>query len=64
MSATQLEEGGAQAVERQVSHCLPPPPCAASVPASLLMPLAHIQQSFVLSDPNLPDCPIVYGARR
>ena len=39
-------------------------PCAApSLPASLQQPLMRLAQSFVLSDPSLPDCPIVYASQ-
>jgi PAS domain S-box-containing protein len=36
------------------------PATADTVPATLLRALVRIQQSFCLSDPNLPDCPIVH----
>ena len=32
------------------------------LPPSLLNPLMKLQQSFVLVDPQLPDCPIVYAS--
>ena len=39
-------------------------PCAApSLPASLQQPLMRLAQSFVLSDPSQPDCPIVYASQ-
>ncbi|KAK9846465.1 hypothetical protein WJX81_004557 [Elliptochloris bilobata] len=39
-------------------------PCAAlSLPASLQQPLMRLAQSFALSDPSLPDCPIVYASQ-
>ncbi len=34
----------------------------ADIPTSLRCPLMRIQSSFVLSDPNLPDCPIVHAS--
>ena len=39
-------------------------PCAApSLPASLQQPLMRLAQSFVLSDPTQPDCPVVYASQ-
>ena len=39
-------------------------PCASpSLPASLQQPLMRLAQSFVLSDPSQPDCPIVYASQ-
>ena len=32
------------------------------VPSSLLTALSRVQDCFCLSDPNLPDCPIVYAS--
>lgn len=32
------------------------------LPSSLLAPLMRLQRSFVLSDPRLPDCPIVHAS--
>lgn len=34
--------------------------CQPCLPTSLLGPLLRIQNSYVLSDPSLPDCPIVH----
>ncbi|KAI3429692.1 hypothetical protein D9Q98_005777 [Chlorella vulgaris] len=38
--------------------------CAVSsaVPSSLVAALSRVQDNFVLSDPSLPDCPIVYAS--
>eukprot|EP00775_Hariotina_reticulata_P006688 gene6688-6911_t len=33
------------------------------MPSSLLQPLMRIQQSFVLADPRLPDCPIIHASQ-
>jgi hypothetical protein len=33
-----------------------------TLPASLLQSLLQVQQSYVLSDPRLPDCPIVHAS--
>jgi hypothetical protein len=33
-----------------------------SIPSSLLTALSRVQDCFCLSDPNLPDCPIVYAS--
>ncbi|KAL4426061.1 hypothetical protein ABPG77_007857 [Micractinium sp. CCAP 211/92] len=40
------------------------PKCAVleCVPSSMLCALARVQECFVLSDPNQPDCPIVYAS--
>lgn len=35
---------------------------AQDLPSSLLAPLMRLQKSFVLSDPRLPDCPIVHAS--
>lgn len=35
---------------------------ASDLPSSLLAPLMRLQRSFVLSDPNQPDCPIVHAS--
>lgn len=35
---------------------------ASDLPSSLLVPLMKLQRSFVLSDPNQPDCPIVHAS--
>jgi hypothetical protein len=35
---------------------------SSSVPSSMLAALSRVQDCFVLSDPNLPDCPIVYAS--
>lgn len=35
---------------------------ASDLPTSLLAPLMRLQRSFVLSDPNQPDCPIVHAS--
>lgn len=34
----------------------------ASVPSSLVNALGRVQDCFVLADPNLPDCPIVFAS--
>lgn len=34
------------------------------LPSSLSLALLRVQQSFVLSDPRLPDCPIVHASQR
>ncbi len=34
-----------------------------ALPVSLLAPLLKLQQSFVLSDPSQPDCPIVHASQ-
>jgi hypothetical protein len=55
------------------SSLLPPPPAvlplvgapatAENVNPALLRSLVKIQQSFCLSDPKLPDCPIVHASQ-
>mmetsp|Transcript_56620 Transcript_56620/g.178963 ORF Transcript_56620/g.178963 Transcript_56620/m.178963 type:complete len:377 (-) Transcript_56620:197-1327(-) len=46
-----------------VAQSMPASPLdALTINTSLLLPLTEIQQSFVLSDPNQADCPIVYAS--
>ena len=40
------------------------PAAAPCLPTSLLVPLMKLAQSFVLANPALPDCPIVYASAR
>lgn len=53
-------KGGHQRGIRQSSDCRGGP--ASDLPSSLLVPLMKLQRSFVLSDPNQPDCPIVHAS--
>lgn len=46
-----------------VGRRLSGPVASPSIPASLQQPLMKLAHSFVLSDPNLPDQPIVYASQ-
>nr|AML78901.1 putative LOV domain-containing protein [Pseudolycopodiella caroliniana] len=54
------ESKGGIAVERSIS--LAQSGSVGVVCSSLMLSLTHIQQSFVLADPNLPDMPIVHAS--
>ncbi|EIE19911.1 hypothetical protein COCSUDRAFT_19032 [Coccomyxa subellipsoidea C-169] len=45
-------------------HHVSGPVAAPCVPTSLLQPLMKLAQSFVLANPDEPDCPIVYASQR
>ena len=49
-----------QSLVRHVSG----PVAAPCLPTSLLQPLMKLAQSFVLANPEEPDCPIVYASQR
>ncbi|GAB4822542.1 hypothetical protein N2152v2_009588 [Parachlorella kessleri] len=68
-TAAHEEQQRAEQVRRQLSDHRQEwqqaqPTCAADsrVPSSMLCALSKIQDCFVLADPNLPDCPIVYAS--
>ncbi len=52
VSTQAFDDGGGSATA--------PPPSRAGL--DLATTLERIQQSFVVSDPNLPDCPIIYAS--
>ena len=60
IAAADDNAAGGEPVNPAVRPLWHAPSTAESVPPSLLRALVNVQQSFCLSDPRLPDCPIVH----